>query len=117
MEHREHRWYAIQTTAGHENKVRSLIQRRRSTSSACMIAICPAGPPKLMKPNFSQKRKASRKETGAGRSGGEATVAVESFGRVMRGAGQLEGDDGLAAKCASARHPRGGPRGKIAASR
>jgi len=23
----EHRWYAIQTTAGHENKVRSLIQR------------------------------------------------------------------------------------------
>jgi transcriptional antiterminator NusG len=25
-----HRWYAIQTTAGHENKVRSLIQRRIS---------------------------------------------------------------------------------------
>jgi transcriptional antiterminator NusG len=24
----EHRWYAIQTTAGHENRVRSLIQRR-----------------------------------------------------------------------------------------
>ena len=24
----EHRWYAIQVTAGHENKVRSLIQRR-----------------------------------------------------------------------------------------
>jgi transcriptional antiterminator NusG len=24
----EHRWYAIQTTSGHENKVRSLIQRR-----------------------------------------------------------------------------------------
>jgi transcriptional antiterminator NusG len=24
----DHRWYAIQTTAGHENKVRSLIQRR-----------------------------------------------------------------------------------------
>jgi transcriptional antiterminator NusG len=24
----EHRWYAVQTTAGHENKVRSLIQRR-----------------------------------------------------------------------------------------
>ena len=23
-----HRWYAIQTTAGHENKVRSLIARR-----------------------------------------------------------------------------------------
>ena len=24
----DHRWYAIQTTAGHENKVRSLIKRR-----------------------------------------------------------------------------------------
>jgi transcriptional antiterminator NusG len=24
----EHRWYAIQTTAGHENKVRNLIQRK-----------------------------------------------------------------------------------------
>ena len=24
----DHRWYAVQTTAGHENKVRSLIQRR-----------------------------------------------------------------------------------------
>ena len=24
----EYRWYAIQTTAGHENKVRSLIQKR-----------------------------------------------------------------------------------------
>ena len=24
----EHRWYAIQTTAGHENKVRSLVDRR-----------------------------------------------------------------------------------------
>lgn len=27
MEH-SHRWYAIQTTAGHENKVRSLVQRK-----------------------------------------------------------------------------------------
>ena len=24
----DHRWYAIQTTAGHENKVRSLIERK-----------------------------------------------------------------------------------------
>jgi len=24
----DHRWYAIQTTAGHENKVRSLIARK-----------------------------------------------------------------------------------------
>jgi transcription termination/antitermination protein NusG len=28
MTEMEHRWYAIQTTAGHENKVRSLIQRK-----------------------------------------------------------------------------------------
>jgi transcriptional antiterminator NusG len=28
METMEHRWYAIQTTAGHENKVRSLVQRK-----------------------------------------------------------------------------------------
>lgn len=27
----EHRWYAIQTTAGHENKVRSLIERKIAT--------------------------------------------------------------------------------------
>src|ERR671910_3748885 len=26
--HMEYRWYAIQTTAGHENKVRGLLQRR-----------------------------------------------------------------------------------------
>jgi hypothetical protein len=32
-----------------------------------MIEICPAGPPKLMKPSFSQKTKASQKLTGAGR--------------------------------------------------
>jgi transcription termination/antitermination protein NusG len=29
-----HRWYAIQTTAGHENKVRSLIQRRIDSDKA-----------------------------------------------------------------------------------
>src|SRR5882757_6195051 len=28
MSSAEYRWYAIQTTAGHENKVRSLLQRR-----------------------------------------------------------------------------------------
>ena len=28
MDHPEYRWYAIQTTAGHENKVRNLLQRR-----------------------------------------------------------------------------------------
>ena len=29
----EHRWYAIQTTAGHENKVRSLIERKIGADS------------------------------------------------------------------------------------
>src|SRR5690242_15721052 len=43
-------------------KRRSEIQRRRSTSSSCMIAIWPAGPPKLMQPSFNQKRKASDSE-------------------------------------------------------
>jgi hypothetical protein len=38
--------------------LRSEIQARRSTSSSRMIAIWPAGPPKLMNPSFSQKRKA-----------------------------------------------------------
>src|SRR5688500_3219211 len=37
----------------------SLIHFRFSTSSLCMMAICPVGPPKLMKPSLSQKRKAS----------------------------------------------------------
>jgi hypothetical protein len=32
-----------------------------------MIEICPAGPPKLMKPSLSQKRKASRRLIGSGR--------------------------------------------------
>src|SRR5215204_2153376 len=35
-----------------------------STSSRCMIAICPAGPPKLMKPSFTQNQKASQNPTG-----------------------------------------------------
>src|SRR5207244_9223379 len=39
-----------------------LIHRLRSTSSVCMIAIWPAGPPKEMKPSFSQKRNAAAKE-------------------------------------------------------
>ena len=29
-----HRWYAVQTTSGHENKVRSLVQRKIDTDSA-----------------------------------------------------------------------------------
>ena len=35
-----------------------------------MIAICPAGPPKLMKPSLSQKRKASQKLTAGGADSG-----------------------------------------------
>ena len=30
----DHRWYAIQTTAGHENKVRNLVQRRIDADAA-----------------------------------------------------------------------------------
>src|SRR5437660_4187016 len=36
--------------------------RFSSTSTRCMIAIWPAGPPKLMKPSLSQKRSASANE-------------------------------------------------------
>ena len=43
----------------------SEIHRRFSTSSACMMAICPAGPPKLIKPSLSQKRNASANVGGA----------------------------------------------------
>ncbi len=35
-----------------------------STSSLCMMAIWPAGPPKLMNPSFTQNRKASQNPTG-----------------------------------------------------
>ncbi len=50
-----------------------------------MMAICPAGPPKLMKPSLSQKRKASMKETLAGRvfSAGEMSgMAVSTEGSI-----------------------------------
>jgi len=43
-------------------KSASAIHRRRSTSSRCMIAICPAGPPNPMHPSFNQNLTASRKE-------------------------------------------------------
>src|SRR6266700_4066478 len=39
-----------------------------STSSRCMMAICPAGPPKLMNPSFSQNRRASLNGTDAVRN-------------------------------------------------
>ena len=35
-----------------------------STSSRCMMAICPAGPPKLMNPSFTQNQNASQNPTG-----------------------------------------------------
>src|SRR5215210_7775898 len=41
-------------------------QRFFSTSSRCMIAICPAGPPKLIKPSFTQNQKASQNPTDFG---------------------------------------------------
>ncbi|GEM_PF-6913881 len=40
----------------------SSIHFRRSTTSWCMMAICPAGPPKLMKPSFAQNVSASLNE-------------------------------------------------------
>jgi hypothetical protein len=57
-----------------------------------MIAICPAGPPKLMKPSLSQKRNASAKLTGkgtaalpAGSAGDVALVGVV----VVMGVGEV----------------------------
>ena len=38
-----------------------LSQRRRSTSSRCIVAIWPTGLPNELKPSFTQKRRASRK--------------------------------------------------------
>jgi hypothetical protein len=69
-------------------KRRSLIQRRRSTSSVCMSAICPAGPPKLMKPSLSQKRSAWPRLTacGAGRvelGRGAALARLDDVAQVM----------------------------------
>jgi hypothetical protein len=46
-----------------------------------MMAIWPAGPPKLMNPNFSQKAKACQKLTGAG--GSVRAVFTVVFGDGM----------------------------------
>jgi hypothetical protein len=46
-----------------------------------MMAIWPAGPPKLMKPNLSQKTKACQKLTGAG--GSVRAVFTVGFGDNM----------------------------------
>jgi len=66
-----------------------------------MIAICPAGPPKLMKPSLSQKRKASAKLTGPGRSVG---VDIDMGLVEMRG-GQLRAPPRRPHRRSSARRP------------
>src|SRR5438067_12324043 len=70
-----------------------------STITRCMIAICPAGPPKLMKPSFTQKANASAKRIGGSvflfilearrysftdeRDCGRATARVPARGRAV----------------------------------
>src|SRR5262245_2944009 len=48
-----------------------------------MIAIWPAGPPKLIKPSLSQKRKASPKETRAGSAVSSASAYTSSACRIV----------------------------------
>lgn len=45
----------------------------------CMIEICPAGPPKLMNPNFSQNQNASRKLIGSGLDRSSSTADGEAL--------------------------------------
>ena len=51
------------------------------------MAIWPAGPPKLMKPSFSQKRKASAKLTAAGaadsKAGKDVLAAMDAWKQAM----------------------------------
>src|SRR3982751_972674 len=49
-----------------------------STSTRCMIAICPAGPPKLMKPSFSQKASAAENAIG-----GDALLFISGAGATL----------------------------------
>src|SRR5450830_682623 len=75
----------------------SEIQRRRSTNSWCMIDICPAGPPKLMKPSFSQNQNASRKliSAGLGRSSSTADAKTLLIGFFLfRKPGEQAVEDG-----------------------
>src|SRR3546814_20921885 len=51
----------------------SLIHFFSSTSTRCIMAIWPAGPPKLSRPIFAQTRKASLKP---GRDGGVVSVML-----------------------------------------
>jgi hypothetical protein len=52
-----------------------------------MIAICPAGPPKLMNPSFSQNRNAS---DSVGSAPGTGALMPESVGRVRRSLFKVE---------------------------
>ena len=61
----------------------SSIHRRRSTSSWCINAICPAGPPKFTNPSHIQKRDASRNVGVLGASaGGDSSEGASSRPRV-----------------------------------
>src|ERR1700681_3544796 len=62
-----------------------------------MIAICPAGPPKLMKPSLNQNQNASEKDTGAGdKAADPAPIASGVAGAV--GIKELEQLAGLVHK-------------------
>jgi hypothetical protein len=52
-----------------------------------MIAICPAGPPKLMNPSLSQNRNAS---DSVGSAPGAEALMPESVGRVRRSLFKVE---------------------------
>src|SRR3990172_2571431 len=69
----------------------SSIQPRRSTSSWCISAIWPLGPPKLMNPSRIQKRAASRKETDVAVDAGLGASAVVVFLEVV----EVKGPEGL----------------------
>ena len=62
----------VRLRAGQEHAVIQRVQKAAlgdpafsSTKVRCMMAICPAGPPKLMKPSLNQNRRASQKGTTA----------------------------------------------------
>src|SRR6185295_19338935 len=63
----------------------SSIQRFSSTSMRCIIAICPAGPPKLMQPIFSQTRNASPKLGEASALASIVSVCTVIASRRLRG--------------------------------
>lgn len=89
----------------------SSIQRRRSTSSACMIAICPAGPPNPIQPSSSQKRNTVRK---SGR-GGAAWIPAPIPAGVSAG---VPGQGGSSAGVVTSDpHPRPGAHRFAAAAR